>query len=544
MSSGRNLIPPSRRILPPVLSAALSLFLPGTAQVLNGQTVKGLCILGTAFCLFSATAISPLLSIPLYLLMVAASSDAYMIATRMKLGEPVDPWAFLFFGVNSAKSDVLAGNTTFGRTLIAGASVYDGSGERPFPADVLLEGERISAIRPHLERKQDYRVVEAEGKLLMPGFLSPVACAENSFFDKTGETLAVRQGITTEILGSRGCSMAPVADAVSEAHAALYAERYGAPEKKTFFPNTGMYLMELDRLVKPVETESFMGYRTLRMTAEGNREAGNPSVTAEGNREAGISRVTAEGSRETGNPEDAEERLRKRVLSGLQSGAIGVSYDAGPEEDAGRAEQLSALADAVREGGGVLEYYIRGTGRLRAEELGLLKKLSGEQGLRVSIVLHLQETDSEEDVRAAVTELKALEPEARERKRPLLVCALNALGVPLYLPDHPADRSLNTRSLPELLSSELKAGDAERWISSATMKMAAFFRLWDRGLVREGMKADLVLVNPSLLPESEKGTIGGIEKVWVRGQLQIDALPELSDTIRSQTRVFGVRMPG
>ena len=532
MSSGRNLIPPSRRILPPVLSAALSLFLPGTAQVLNGQTVKGLCILGTAFCLFSATAISPLLSILLYLLMVAASSDAYMIATRMKLGEPVDPWAFLFFGVNSAKSDVLAGNTTFGRTLIAGASVYDGSGERPFPADVLLEGERISAIRPHLERKQDYRVVEAEGKLLMPGFLSPVACAENSFFDKTGETLAVRQGITTEILGSRGCSMAPVADAVSEAHAELYAERYGAPEKKAFFPNTGMYLMELDRLVKPVETESFMGYRTLRMTAEGNRETGN-------------SRVTAEESRETGNPEDAEERLRKRVLSGLQSGAIGVSYDAGPEEeDAGRAEQLSALADAVREGGGVLEYYIRGTGRLRAEELGLLKKLSREQGLRVSIVLHLQETDTEEDVRDAMTELKALEAEARERKLPLLVCALNALGVPLYLPDHPADRSLNTRSLPELLAAELKTGDAERWISSATMKLAAFFRLWDRGLVREGMKADLVLVNPSLLPESEKGTIGGIEKVWVRGQLQIDALPELSDTIRSQTRVFGVRMPG
>ena len=151
---------------------------------------------------------------------------------------------------------------------------------------------------------------------------------------------------------------------------------------------------------------------------------------------------------------------------------------------------------------------------------------------------------TEEDVRDAMTELKALEAEARERKLPLLVCALNALGVPLYLPDHPADRSLNTRSLPELLAAELKTGDAERWISSATMKMAAFFRLWDRGLVREGMKADLVLVNPSLLPESEKGTIGGIEKVWVRGQLQIDALPELSDTIRSQTRVFGVRMPG
>ena len=519
MSGTSRLIPPSRRILHPVLSAALSLLLPGTAQILNGQTVKGLCILGTAFCLFSSTVVSPMLfTALLYLLMVAASSDAYMIATRMKLGEPVDPWAFLFFRVNSASGDHFAVSVTAGRTLIAGAKVYDGSGDQPFRADVLLEGERISVIRDHLERKPDYFVVEAEGKLLMPGFVSPSACLENAFFDRTGETLSVRQGITTEILGSRGWSLAPVSEAVSEKHGRNYTDCYGAPEKAVSFPNTGMYLMELDRLVKPSETESLIGYRTLRMTAEGDGKAGTPEETA--------------------------VRIRKRVISGLKSGAVGVSFDAGAEESGEAEEILTVLAKAVREGGGVLEYYIPGAGSLRPAELTLLKHISEEQGLRVSVVLHLKEKDAEETAAAAVSALRGMERTAEKQHLPLSLCVLNALGAPLYLPEAQEEHCFSMQSLAERLSRELRAGSAEQWICRGTMRMASLFRLFDRGLIREGMKADLLLVNPEMLPETNTGAVRGIEKVWVRGQLQIDALPALTDTIRSQTRVLGVRLPG
>ena len=33
------------------------------------------------------------------------------------------------------------------RTLIANATVFDGSGAAPFPADVLVEGQRIAAVQ-------------------------------------------------------------------------------------------------------------------------------------------------------------------------------------------------------------------------------------------------------------------------------------------------------------------------------------------------------------------------------------------------------------
>lgn len=520
MSSSENLIPPSRRILQPVVSAALSLFLPGTAQILNGQTVKGLCILGTAFCCFSATVVSPrLFTTLLYLLMVAASSDAYMIATRMKLGELVDPWAFLFFRVNAMSGSVPAADARAGRTLIAGAMVYDGSGERPFKADVLLEGERIRAIRSALKRKPDYHVVEADGKLLMPGLISPTACLENAYFDRTGGTLAVRQGITTESLGSRGYSMAPVSDVISELHSEKYADCYGRPDKAISFPNTGMYLMEMDRLVKPSETESFIGFRTLCLVVSGNNPAESES--------------------------NIRERIRRRVLSGLGCGAIGVSYDAQITEEATiMKENLSALANMVQEGEGVLEYYIPGADSLHQETLALLKRSSEELGLRVSVVLHLKESDTEDAVRAAILMLRELEQEIQEKDLAICLCVLNVTGAPLYLPEEPAQSAWKQQSTAERLAQELKAEKLAQWICRGTMKMASFFRLWDRGLIREGMKADLLLVNPLLLPVTDTGAVSGIEKVWVRGQLQIDTLPELTGRIRSPIRILGVRLPG
>lgn len=71
----------------------------------------------------------------------------------------------------------------------------------------------------------------------------------------------------------------------------------------------------------------------------------------------------------------------------------------------------------------------------------------------------------------------------------------------------------------------MSVGEAVRKITSAP---AARLRLWDRGLVREGMLADLVLFDPGVI--IDKSTYDqpklypeGILKVWVGGELRFDA---------------------
>ena len=60
------------------------------------------------------------------------------------------------------------------RTLIANATILDGSGDPPFSGDVLVEGPRIAAVeRGGGLRRVDARVIDGTGATLMPGLVEP-----------------------------------------------------------------------------------------------------------------------------------------------------------------------------------------------------------------------------------------------------------------------------------------------------------------------------------------------------------------------------------
>jgi imidazolonepropionase-like amidohydrolase len=60
------------------------------------------------------------------------------------------------------------------RTLIANATILDGSGGQPFAGDVLVEGQRIVAVqRGGGLPRGDARVIDGAGATLMPGLVEP-----------------------------------------------------------------------------------------------------------------------------------------------------------------------------------------------------------------------------------------------------------------------------------------------------------------------------------------------------------------------------------
>ena len=95
------------------------------------------------------------------------------------------------------------------KILIKNASIIDGSRKPRYNADILIEGEKITKIGKLNEEKAD-KVINASGKIVSPGFIDTHSHSDLKVLVEPFIEPKLRQGITTEVLGQDGISMAPL----------------------------------------------------------------------------------------------------------------------------------------------------------------------------------------------------------------------------------------------------------------------------------------------------------------------------------------------
>ncbi|TAM05113.1 MAG: D-aminoacylase [Paraburkholderia sp.] len=94
-------------------------------------------------------------------------------------------------------------------TLIVGAQLYDGTGAPPLERDVALRNGRIAAIG-NLTNWLAEDVIEANGRALAPGFID-VHTHDDTHVIRSPQMLPkISQGVTTVIVGNCGISASPV----------------------------------------------------------------------------------------------------------------------------------------------------------------------------------------------------------------------------------------------------------------------------------------------------------------------------------------------
>ncbi|HWQ31830.1 MAG TPA: D-aminoacylase [Blastocatellia bacterium] len=98
--------------------------------------------------------------------------------------------------------------------LIAGGLVLDGSGRPARRADVRLKGDRIAEIGP-LKPRPGERVIEAGGMIVAPGFIDIHNHSERGLNAESASRTQVLQGITTLAVGPDGSSPFPVGEYLS-----------------------------------------------------------------------------------------------------------------------------------------------------------------------------------------------------------------------------------------------------------------------------------------------------------------------------------------
>jgi N-acyl-D-amino-acid deacylase len=102
--------------------------------------------------------------------------------------------------------------------VIRGGNVADGTGAVPYRADVAISAGTIVGVG---QVQPGDRTIDASGLLVTPGFIDIHTHSDFTIPGNPEASHAVRQGVTTEVIGNCGFSLGPVSDAFLSDYAEL-----------------------------------------------------------------------------------------------------------------------------------------------------------------------------------------------------------------------------------------------------------------------------------------------------------------------------------
>ena len=141
---------------------------------------------------------------------------------------------------------------------IIGGTLVDGSGKRRFEASVGVTDGKISRISDIKSDEAD-QVIDAKGLLISPGFIDMHSHSDAPLLVNPMAESKVRQGVTTEVTGNCGGSIAPLTDLARE-EALRRLKPLGLEVSWSSF---GEYLEMLERRVA-LNVVAFVGHGTVR----------------------------------------------------------------------------------------------------------------------------------------------------------------------------------------------------------------------------------------------------------------------------------------
>jgi N-acyl-D-amino-acid deacylase len=159
--------------------------------------------------------------------------------------------------------------------LIRGGVIHDGSGTPGVPGDVAIKDGRIAAIGPAIKEPAG-KTIDASGLAVAPGFIDIKTHSDFTLPINPKAESKVRQGVTTEIIGHCGFSVAPclpgkvelLKDYLSPSAPWTPFRELTFPQYLDTFPNTS------------VNAGMLVGHNTLRLMTMGmsDREPSAPEL--------------------------------------------------------------------------------------------------------------------------------------------------------------------------------------------------------------------------------------------------------------------------
>jgi N-acyl-D-amino-acid deacylase len=243
--------------------------------------------------------------------------------------------------------------------VLANGRILDGCGNPWFWGDLAIQQGRIVEIAP-LGTLQEKQTIDVAGRFVSPGFIDIHTHSDLSILVNRLAESAVRQGVTTQLIGNCGMSPAPV----EEAHLAEIQRQWGPiseqPEVGWEWRTFRQYLYMLHKGGLGINIASLAGHGALRLAAMGLDE---------------------------GKPTEAELRQMKALLAeAMQTGAFGMSTGlVYPPGCYASTDEIISLCQVVAEHHGMYASHIRGERETILEAVSEAIHIGCEAGVPVQI---------------------------------------------------------------------------------------------------------------------------------------------------------------
>lgn len=242
--------------------------------------------------------------------------------------------------------------------VFRGATVVDGNGTPAYAGDVRVEGDRI--VQVGQARADGARVVDSRGLVLAPGFIDAHSHSDLRLLTEPALPVKVRQGITCEVIGQDGLSVAPVSPEHVASRRVQLKAFLGDPPIEWTWGRVSAYLEAVRQVNPSIDVAYLVPHGALREGAMGM---------------------------EAREPASSEMEAMERLLDeGLQDGAVGLSTGLiyAPCCHA-KTEELIRLGRVVARYDGVVVAHIRNEGDFVVQALEELVRVGREAECRVHV---------------------------------------------------------------------------------------------------------------------------------------------------------------
>src|SRR2546421_1404606 len=150
--------------------------------------------------------------------------------------------------------------------IIRGGRVLDGTGSAWRVADIGIRGGKIARVG-RLGRAKCDRAIDAAGMYVAPGFIDIHTHSDIGILVEPTAECAVRQGVTTHVIGNCGDSPAPISERYREL--AMRRFEYYAQARDWTWSTYGGYLDLLETQGGGINNAGLVGHGNMRVAVIG-----------------------------------------------------------------------------------------------------------------------------------------------------------------------------------------------------------------------------------------------------------------------------------
>jgi N-acyl-D-amino-acid deacylase len=243
--------------------------------------------------------------------------------------------------------------------VLNNATIVDGTGRPRFMGDVGIRNDVIAALADKSSLAASNRI-DCEGLIVAPGFIDTHSHSDLRVLTEPGLPMKVRQGITLEVFGQDGISVAPIRAAEQPGAEQQLAGLLGRLGRQWDWESVGDYLAAVERARPAPDCAYLVPHGAVRLCAMGMED-----------RRATASEIST-----------MQQLIRESIRQGALGMSTGLIY---PPCCFADTAELVELCKTVAEMGGIFVAHMRSESDYLEDAVSEMIEIGKQSGARVHI---------------------------------------------------------------------------------------------------------------------------------------------------------------